>query len=102
MVHQQTRAVCGIDVGDRADLQIEAGLLLDAMKGAETAQEIQVHRAPHPLHRSQGTGHSNPQGGVDGIGSISSEAWKIPPQGDRQAVGAQEGIRHAGNVDSKG
>ena len=40
----------GEGTGDRADLQNKAGLLPDAMEGVETAQEMQVHHAPLPLH----------------------------------------------------
>ena len=100
-VEAQTAAAGG-GTGDRTDLQIKAGLLPDTMERAETAQEMQVHRTPHPLNQPQSTGCSNLRGGERGIESIPSEAWRMPPQGDGQAVGGLESIRQAGKVNSKG
>ena len=83
---ETSTAATGGGTGDRENLQIEAGLLPDTMEGAETAQEMQVLRAPHPLHQQQGTGFPNLRGEEGVIESISPKAWKMPFEGDRETV----------------
>ena len=73
----------GGDTGDRAEVQIEAGLFLDALEGTKAVEEMQVHCAPHPLHRPQGTGGLNLHGDEGVTESLLPEAWGVPPEGDR-------------------
>ena len=81
-VETQT-ATTGGDTGDKTDVQIEAGLFPDALEGAEAVEEMQLHRAPHPLHRPQGTGRLTVRGGEGGAEGVPLEAGKMSPRGDR-------------------
>ena len=76
-------STAGGGTGDRADLQNKAGLLPDAMEGVETAQEMQVHLAPHPLHQPQSTGGPNLHKDKRVTESLPPEAWRMPLDDDR-------------------
>ena len=81
MATQTTPA--GGGTGDRTEVQIEAGLFPDAFEGTEAVEEMQINRAPHTLHRPQGTGRLTVRGEKGGTEGVPSEAGKMSPRGDR-------------------